>query len=218
MVVEKSFKFWLAQEVEESFGIRRIKNMPALQRWLEHEVSVPKPAKATAEFLRAQLEDNVDNWNEATLKFLFIGPLCALVNFNTEYTNGFSEKPLSIKTDEHRASDYVDFMVATGTQSPRAPFYLVHEYKHENKAILDPKGQLLIAMVAAQKANQTVDLTQPVYGSYVLGRFWFFVVLNGNEYAISKAFDATQKDGFATVLHCLYAMRHYIKELHEKLG
>ncbi|RKZ49305.1 MAG: hypothetical protein DRR16_33635 [Candidatus Parabeggiatoa sp. nov. 3] len=35
---------------------------------------------------------------------------------------------------------------------------------------------------------------QPLYGCYVMGRLWFFVVLEGIEYSTSLAFDATKDD------------------------
>jgi hypothetical protein len=36
----------------------------------------------------------------------------------------------------------------------------------------------------------------PLYGCYVVGRNWFFLVLNGKEYDVSLAYDATQDDLF----------------------
>ncbi len=57
----------------------------------------------------------------------------------------------------------------------------------------EPIGQLLIAMVGARQQNAEMF---PLYGCYVLGRNWFFVVLDEQQYAVSKAFDATQDDIF----------------------
>ena len=213
MNTNKSFKYWIAQEVEETFGVKRIRTSPLLERWLAREVDIPVSTLEAAEVLRTELVESVDYWNEATLKFLFIGPLCALVRFNTDFATAFSEQPLILEEGDIKTRGNIDFMVASGKQIAREPFYLLHEYKPENKAILDPKGQLLIAMVAAQRANENIGLTQPVYGSYVLGRFWFFVVLNGKEYSISRAYDATQEDDFPIVFRSLHAVRLYIAEL-----
>jgi len=214
----KSFKYWIAQEVEETFGVRRTRVSSLLDRWLARDVEISEAILDSAESLRTELVENVDYWNEATLKFLFIGPLCALVKFNTDHATAFSEQTLTIEQGDVKTRGNVDFMVASGKQIARAPFYLLHEYKPENKAILDPKGQLLIAMVAARKANEKLGLTQPVYGSYVLGRFWFFVVLNGEEYTISRAFDATQEDDFPIIFRSLHAVRLYIAELFSEMS
>lgn len=42
-------------------------------------------------------------------------------------------------------------------------------------------------MVTAQHLNEEKF---PILGAYVLGRSWFFVVLDGKQYAKSKLFDA----------------------------
>lgn len=50
---------------------------------------------------------------------------------------------------------------------------------------------LLVTMLAAQKLNHD---GKPVYGCYVMGRLWFFVVLQGGDYAGSLAYDATKDE------------------------
>ena len=50
------------------------------------------------------------------------------------------------------------------------PRVFLHEYKHEVEATGDPLGQLLIAMVGAQRENAE---PLPLYGCYVLRRNWF---------------------------------------------
>jgi hypothetical protein len=37
-------------------------------------------------------------------------------------------------------------------------------------------------------------MTYVAYGLYVIGRQWFFVVLDGSEYAVSRAYDVTEED------------------------
>jgi hypothetical protein len=70
-------------------------------------------------------------------------------------------------------------------------------------------GQLLISMVAAQKQNATKGFDYPLYGTYVVGRFWFFVTLEGNQYCKSLAFDATQGD-LKTIFCMLKKVNEYI--------
>ena len=45
-------------------------------------------------------------------------------------------------------------------------------------------------MVTAQALNNEPE--QTVYGCYIIGRDWFFVVLKGKEYAVSDVYVATQ--------------------------
>lgn len=208
-----SFKFWLAQEVEKVFGVRRVKHSPVLDRWLEARPPITQYQRVSVERLRLSAEDSIDAWNEEALKFFFIGPLCSLIDFNTENYRGFLERTLTIKKGKHEARGNVDFMVATGRQTPEAPFYVLHEYKREMAKAYDPQGQLLIAMLSAHFENQDKELVQPVYGSYVLGRFWFFVVLNGGTYTISRAFDCTREEGIEAIFSALLQVRLYIEDL-----
>jgi len=215
--VNQSFKNWKAQEVEKAFGIKRTKKSVLLDRWLDARPSSTERQWDEVERLRQSAEDNVDAWNEAALKFFFIGPLVSQVNFNTDGYSGFLEQTLVISNETVSARGNVDFMVAAGRQIPEAPYYVLHEYKPETTTILDPQGQLLIAMLSAQRANMDIQLTQPIYGTYVLGRFWFFVILNGNEYTISKAFDSTDKNGVESIFFALLQVKVYIDALYEEV-
>ena len=67
------------------------------------------------------------------------------------------------------------------------------EYKRQTDPNGDPRGQALIAMLTAQQLN---DNTKPIFGSYVIGRDWFFMALVGKEYAISKDFSCVANEIF----------------------
>ena len=217
MDTDESFKNWIADEVERTFGVRRTKRSPLLDRWLAAEPEISEFHRRSVENLRQDAEDNIDAWNEAALKFFFIGPIVSLVDFNEEDYHGFLEQTLYLETDKGAARGNVDFLVAAGRAVPVSPYYLLHEYKPERTTVMDPQGQLLIAMLAARLANEEAGLTQPVYGSYVIGRWWFFVVLNGSEYTISRAFDCTLPDGVAAIFRALLEVKVYISALFAEL-
>ncbi len=46
-------------------------------------------------------------------------------------------------------------------------------------------------MVAARQINSH---SHPIYGAYVVGRHWYFVILDGAVYSESLAYDATKED------------------------
>jgi hypothetical protein len=79
-------------------------------------------------------------------------------------------------------------MVASGQYEPESPYFFIHEYKKTKGTDADPEGQLLITMLAARTLSET---TEPLYGCFVLSKFWHFVYLEGNEYCVSEGFDAT---------------------------
>lgn len=84
---------------------------------------------------------------------------------------------------------WVDYMLATGRQKPIEPYFFLHEYKQELKGNSDPKGQLLAELLVSYHLNKHKEM---LYGCYVVGRNWFFVVFDGENYAVSDAFVATQ--------------------------
>ena len=55
-------------------------------------------------------------------------------------------------------------------------------------------------MVVAQKHN---TLQIPIYGAYVIGRLWFFVILYEKEYAVSLAYDATKNNDLDNIFSIL---------------
>ena len=104
----------------------------------------------------------------------------------------------------------VDFVLAKGKQKPTKPYFFIHEYKQETKkGSSDPKGQLLSEMLVAQVKNEDKN---PVYGCYVLGRSWFFVVLNHSEYAVSNAYNASDEDIYK-IIAILRKVKEYIQAM-----
>ncbi len=203
----KSFEQWEYEEIESTFGLTRIKNHPLLIDWLAVTAQVAPAEQSILEKLQSLLFDHADAWNEDELKFFFISPVISMVGFQQEKYNSFTQRKLSAKIGDIEISGVVDFMVATGMQHPRTPFFFLHEYKQERKRDNDPLGQLLIAMLAAQARNKQAF---PIYGTYIIGRNWFFVLLNGQEYAVSDEFVATKADLF-NIYAILMKTKDYIE-------
>ena len=63
-------------------------------------------------------------------------------------------------------------------------------------------------MRTAQALNK--DKNQPIYGCYVLGRFWFFTTLVGNHYCITDAYTATRIEELRTIVKILKAQKAII--------
>ncbi len=188
----KSFDTWNYEQVEDAFGIFSVENNLNLDNWLKAENCEPNELETTLlSHYRKLLLKEVKNWNEDELKLFFIGPILGLVDFNTEHFKPFTQRTLSIQKGDISASGKVDFMLAKGKILPKIPYFCLHEYKQENRRDNDPLGQLLIGMVAAQAKNND-DL--PIYGCYVSGRNWFFTLLEGNQYCISNAYNASDED------------------------
>jgi hypothetical protein len=191
----KEFRDWKFEHVELTFDMERVFEHPLLASWQAAAHEIPAPHRELMEELRQELIRNVDLYNEEELKVYFLGPLLRLIPFQAKNRRPFMDRSLSFTYgDDEVAAGRVDWMLAEGKQDPRRPYFFLHEYKREVDAAGDPLGQLLIAMVGGRRLNEAPF---PLYGCYVLGRNWFFVVMEESRYAVSDAYVSTQKDLFS---------------------
>lgn len=204
---QTNFENWETQDLEITFGLKKVKNMPLLEEWLQSTTEFDDYTKRNIEELREHIFDFVDYWNEDELKMQAIAGILNIVKYTTEDYTIFSQRPLKATINDIELHGRVDFMLAKGQQKPIQPYFFIHEYKQERKGDSDPKGQLLAELLAAQTNNENKF---PMYGSYVVGRNWFFVVLAENEYAVSDAFIASQKDIYQ-IIAILKKIKEYIK-------
>jgi hypothetical protein len=189
----KSFDKWDTDDVERTFGLERVRHSPVFDAWMAAQHTPEQYEQSMVEALREELAEAVDSWNEDELKFRFIAPFIGLMRYNSTKINSFTQRPLTAKVLDITLTGRVDFMIATGRTKPRQPFFFLHEYKKERTGDSDPRAQLLTEMLAARELNH---VEYPLYGTYIVGRNWFFVVLEGSQYAESLAYDATQDDIF----------------------
>ena len=124
--------------------------------------------------------------------------------FEKEYRN-FSQRKLTATVNNIFIGGVVDYVVACGYQKPAHPFFCLHEYKRPRRTVspfwgdgrgADPVGQLLSEMITVQHLNKENGIEHPIYGIYVEGKFWNFIVLDGKEYAESDSYDATKDEIF----------------------
>jgi hypothetical protein len=211
-MIKKPFEQWLYEDVQIEFGIKRIKNHSVLVEWLA--VPDAKPLEPNVTRLHVLIESRIEAWNEDELKMNFIAPLITEINYHflPHYTV-FSQRYFSFQTATVEANGRIEWLVSTGEQTPKKPFFFLHEYKAEKNSGNDPLGQLLIAMVDVQILNDNAQ--QCLYGCYNIGRMWFFVILVGKEYSVSRAYDATQTDDLTDMVAILKKVKVYI---HEQLG
>ena len=191
MAKKKPFKDWLFEEVWFEFGIRELSEHPELAKIEAIKLPQDHSLRPKIEELRILALQSYDSWNPDENKFMFLSPLLNLANYSSANFRIFQNRPLSVKYDNDTkiTEGLVEFMLAKGIQIPRKPHFFLHEYKAEKRRDNDPLGQLLIAMVAAQKLNQD---DKPIYGIYVNGRNWFIVILDNNVYSVSNPYVATE--------------------------
>lgn len=213
-----TFSYWTRDLLRERFGLKRVYDHDILLEWLEKSVEIDDYEKTTLMRWRKTLLKYVDYWNEEEVKLKFIGNIITLIDYDTDSISAFADRYLEGVVDGETLSGKPDFVVAKGKQEMKAPFFFLHEYKKElNNDSPDPAGQCLAAMLVAYQYNlQVPELKEkPIYGAYVIGRNWFFMILEGRNYAISDAYVATHTDDLLDIYRIMKASRNRIREIYE---
>ncbi len=214
MTINKSFNKWTQQEIEDVFNLRLVKTHSLLTAWLN--LSLPpelEPTEQELSFLQeVQLEAQpvIESWTEFELIFKFISFIVRFAHLSGDNYQSFGDRPISAKVGDHTLQGRVDFMVASGKYEPKSPYFCFHEYKPSKPGRdSDPIGQLLATMLVAQALNEN---KLPIYGAYIMGKWWQFVVLVDNAYAISKSYDSAT-ESLMDILRILKSLNLLIPQM-----
>jgi len=186
----------------------QVKNLPVLENWLGSPDDLSENEQIMLHFLKKRSTYRVDNWNEQEYALNIIGPILAMVDFTTDDSDFFAERALAGIVDGEELNGVPDGIIAKGRREPEIPYFCLQEWKREKDPDGDPAGQCLAAMLVAQELNKN---QHPVYGCYTLGRNWFFMTLQGREYAISNSYTVTRDDIF-DIFRILRGLRAMIAE------
>ncbi|MFN0203207.1 MAG: hypothetical protein ACKVTZ_16895 [Bacteroidia bacterium] len=204
----KSFGNWTTQELRNHFGLDDKESLTALTEWVNVQESLDAQEEKEISALRKELAALNESWNEDELKMRFIAPLMHLIGYGEKGKyNFFYQRTLSAKVGNEELNGIVDMVVAKGWESPMIPYFFLHEYKQEEKKG-DARAQLLAAMLVAQALNGN---EKPVYGVYLIGASWRFIVLVGKDYAVER-FDATKEQDIVKIFQMLKWVKHYIEK------
>ncbi len=206
----KPFSKWTIEETEDKFQIASVVSSKLMDNWLEGSYEISLEEEKLLDSLCKKLQARAWDWNEEELKVCFIGVLFHIADFDQENYRSFLEREISVSYENEILSGTVDFIVANGKHSPRRPFFFLNEYKKEQPPPNDPLGQLMIAMISARLLNNDES---PVYGAYVIGRHWYFVILEGSEYTVSLGHNAAKKEELKHILGILKNTKKIIDNL-----
>jgi len=207
--IEKSFKECSLKFLDKAFDLEEVDQLPALTDWLNRTVEITDTENQYLIYLRKILDFNVHDWNEFELDSHFIGPVFTLVNFSSKKFNHYSQRYIRGVIGDYELFGKPDGMVASGRREPETPFFAFQEYKKELDPDGDPAGQALAAMLVGYALNEQ---SLPVYGCYVSGQNWYFMVYNSKQYCITPAYSALTDDIFKIFL-ILKALKGIVQEL-----
>jgi hypothetical protein len=192
-----------------TFNLERTYEMSdLLQNWFDADFKLTQNEEETLKKVCHKLLENADFWNEEELKMHFISILVFLADY-TKPLRVFFDREISAKINDTLLKTEADMLVSKGFGNViEIPYFFLHEFKREKKYSGDPIGQMLAGMLIAQAKND--NQKQPVYGSYVQGRFWFFSILTDQNYVVSQPLNAANYNESYKIV----SMLKFIKELY----
>jgi hypothetical protein len=203
-----TFKDWTLTTLEDAFGLEQIWESDLLKQWENNEESVSELEKSNLVYMQKALILGGRAWNEVELENKFISPLILTARIDDEQIGYFLERPLSGTVGEYELSGTVDGMIATGFRDPKKPYFCLHEYKRSVENQGTPDAQVLAAMLVAREQNQN---GKPFYGLFVVGLDWYFIVLTGNKYCISRTYHADNEEIF-TIFKMIKTLKNIIHQ------
>jgi hypothetical protein len=192
----------------DTFGLERVfKPTATLDEWLSATGSLNERDMSLLEESLAKLVENADSWNEEELKMSFISMVIFLARFSKPIRT-YYDREIAAVIDGIDVNCKADMMLSKGLgELIKTPYFFLHEYKREKKYSGDPVGQMLGGMLIGQAKNND---EKPIYGCYVQGRYWFFSVLEGKKYVISKSYDSSEMDDVQTIIFILRKLNEII--------
>lgn len=196
--------------LDRRFGLSASLANPILDQWLQSTTIPTTTERERLQELRDLLTQNVTAWNEQELSLQCIGPILTMVRFSEFYRfNLFAQRHIEAVVNDIELGGEPDTIIATGYREPEVPMFAFTEYKRLIDPQGDPAGQTLAAMLVGQALNGD---QRPIYGCYVIGSDWRFMLLDGKHYLISRDYSALS-DEIYDILRILKALRAIIVEL-----
>jgi hypothetical protein len=195
--------------LESKFGLRMVDESEHLSQWINEPQALSSVQQEALIFYRKELRANFFNWNEQELSMHFIGPMLSLADFTGENFNAYANRAIKAQIGDIELYGIPDGMIAKGRREPEIPYFCFQEYKKEIDPNGHPAGQALGAMLIGQKLNENKGV---VYGCYVIGKHWTFLILDGVNYVLSQGYDATSDEIFI-IFSILLTLKNNVKKL-----
>jgi hypothetical protein len=204
----KKIKVDLA-EIAQVFDINDQSTCQHLMDWLDASIVLNDLEQKIFDITYKNIVELGDSWNEEELRVRLIGNLFLIAD--VEHLNKvrlFYERPLAAVINGYELSVICDCLVASARlKAPVAPYFFLQELKKAKGEKKDPEAQMLIAMLIAQHVNKD---SKPIYGSYLLGTSWRFTTLVGNDYCVSRKFEAANENDFLKIVAILRKLKTLI--------
>ncbi len=203
MARQNKIRIWSEAELIDTFGLQKIKRpTPLMQEWLNAQTIFNEAEKTLIQQLCNEALENIEAWAEEDLKMNFIAFVIRLAGLKaTQTIRTFYDKTIFATVEGIFLKTTTDFMIAKGILDlAKNPYFHFQEYKREKDPHGDPMAQLVEAFLIAQEINKN---GKPLYGCCVVGRFWYFVVMEEKNYCVSMVYDCTDEKSLQQIIAIL---------------
>ena len=205
----KSYNFSSVKfsELEEIVDIKPQNVISQFDEWFGFDYVVSEVDNRFFESLIQKHRNYMSFYMEEDLKAKFIIPILNLVDFMMMPIRDWYDASLSGTLNNVKFKGFADFMIATGTDEAKKPYFFIQEFK-PSAPDKNPEIQLLAELLVAVEKNKTTIMR----GGYIIGRIWFFVILekiaeNKFEYFVSKSFDSLDLEDLQKIYVILQAVK-----------
>jgi hypothetical protein len=195
-------------DLEDIVNLRVVDNDPKFDDWFSTPYTLSDIENDSLAVLIKKHKTRLNAYMEEDLKMKFLSPILNMVEFMTETQSDWYDAMLSGTLNGVEFRGFTDFMVASGTESPRKPYFFIQEFK-PSIPDRDPRIQLLAELLVAIEKNKTTIMR----GGYIIGQLWKFVIVekiaeNNFEYFVSKSFDSLDLADLKEIYVILQAVKH----------
>jgi hypothetical protein len=180
-----------------------------LDNWLSAKYELNAFEQQIIDDLYLDFEVSGEYMNEEELKARMVGLIFYAAKIDVPMKiRVFYERPIAAVVRDYTLQVIVDCMVASAVKSsPNMPYFFLQEFKKAKGEKKDPEAQMLTAMLIAREKNND---NKPIYGGYMIGTSWHFATLVGDNYCISKKYEATQKEQLTQIVFVLRMLKELI--------
>jgi hypothetical protein len=179
-------------------------------QWLKTDFELPKSWQTYLGNLSKKYIDTIDMLNEQELVVKYISPILSLVDFSGRDYNTFFERDMNANIDGIELFGRVDMVVARGVSTPINPYFFIQEYKRFQ---LGPKSDPLSQLLGEMLVANTINKNSKCFGCYIVGRFWYFVILENKNYTILEPLDSINLQDLEIIFTKLQAVKEYIENI-----
>ncbi|MEY4905380.1 MAG: hypothetical protein RLZZ292_3195 [Bacteroidota bacterium] len=208
MEYKKNLNFDL-MAIVKAFHLVAKKNCEHLNDWMQATYPLSGLEQNILSDLHTDISNSINAMNEEELKARVVGILFYGAKIDVDdKIRVFYERALSATINGIPMGVICDCMVATPIFNlPEMPYFFLQEFKKSKGEKKDPEAQMLVAMLIAQHQNQD---NKPIYGCFLLGSSWHFTTLIGQNYCISRKYEASNNQDLEQIFFSLKQLKELI--------